>query len=150
MDLCPEDTDVWRVKGLIQQEISLDEFKSNNCGNALENLDAAMAAFDTFRILLKDEKKAKREIKEALTVYMKILIDTKNVEAVDMALEAIGTNKEELKELFKPISTAVEIVKSRDVSKYYELQVERREVVADIVKRLTGSEELLPEEYKGS
>jgi hypothetical protein len=36
------------------------------------------------------------------------------------------------------------------VNKYYELQAERREVVADIVKRLTGSVELLPEEYKGS
>ncbi len=105
-----------------------------------------MDAFDTFRSLLKDEKEAKREINKALTDYMKILIDTKNVEAVDMALESIGKNKEKLKELFKPVTTAVEIVKSRDVSKYYELQVERREVVADIVKRLTGSEELLPEE----
>lgn len=58
--------------------------------------------------------------------------------------------KEELKELFEPISIAVEIVKSKDLSKYYELQVERREVVADIVKRLTGSEELLPEEYRSN
>ena len=79
---------------------------------------------------------------------LKKLIDTKNVEAVDMALSAISEKKEELKMLFEPISIAVEIVKSRDVRKYYELQVERREVVAEIVKKLTGSEELLPDEYR--
>ena len=150
LELSPEDTDVWKVKGFIHLRISLDEFKSNNCGNALKNLDAAMDAFDTFHSLLKDEKEEKIEIYKALTYYLKDLIDAKNVKAVDMALESIGKNKKGLKELFKPVSTAVEIVKSRDVSKYYELQVERREVVADIVKRLTGSEELLPEEYKGS
>jgi len=150
LELSPEDTDVWKVKGFIHLRISLDEFKSNNCGNALKNLDAVMDAFDTFHSLLKDEKEEKIEIYKALTYYLKDLIDAKNVKAVDMALESIGKNKKGLKELFKPVSTAVEIVKSRDVSKYYELQVERREVVADIVKRLTGSEELLPEEYKGS
>jgi tetratricopeptide (TPR) repeat protein len=143
LELSPEDTDVWKVKGFIHLRISLDEFKSNNCGNALKNLDAVMDAFDTFHSLLKDEKEEKIEIYKALTYYLKDLIDAKNVKAVDMALESIGKNKKGLKELFKPVSTAVEIVKSRDVSKYYELQVERREVVADIVKRLTGSEELL-------
>jgi tetratricopeptide (TPR) repeat protein len=149
VELDPKFDIAWELKGLIQLHISSRDFINKNYGNALENLNAAMEAFETFHSFLKDEKKAKREINEVLTYYMKILIDAKNVEAVDMALESIGKNRKELKELFKPISTAVEIVKGEDVSKYYELQVERREVVADIVKMLIGSEELLPEEYKG-
>ncbi len=36
LELSPEDTAVWKAKGLIHQGISLDEFNSNNCGNALK------------------------------------------------------------------------------------------------------------------
>ena len=80
--------------------------------------------------------------------FMMRLIDTKNVKAVEMALLALFEKNKELRELFEPIHIAVEIVKSKDVNRYYELQVEMRELVAEIVKKLTGSEELLPEEYR--
>ena len=80
--------------------------------------------------------------------FMMGLIDTKNVKAVEMALLALFEKNKELRELFEPIYIAVEIVKSKDVNRYYGLQVEIRELVAEIVKKLTGSEELLPEEYR--
>jgi tetratricopeptide (TPR) repeat protein len=147
VELDPKFDIAWELKGLIHLHISSRDFINKNYGNALENLNSAMAAFDTLCILSEDKEE---DITGDLMAFLKRLIDAKTVEAVDMALESIGKNKEELKEVFEPISTAVEIVKGEDVSRYYELQVERREVVADIVKRLTGSEELLPEEYKGS
>jgi tetratricopeptide (TPR) repeat protein len=149
LELNPDDSYILYLKGLLHLKISLQEFKSNNYGNALTNLPYALDALDNFSTSAKDREQAKEKRDEVIMAFLKSLIDTKNVEAVDMALETIGTNKEELKELFKSITTAVEIVKGEDVNKYYELQVEIREVVADIVKRLTGSEELLPEEYKG-
>ena len=80
--------------------------------------------------------------------FMMGLIDTKNVKAVEMALLALFEKNKELRELFEPIHIAVEIVKNKDVNRYYELQVEIRELVAEIVKKLTGSEELLPKEYR--
>jgi len=148
LELNPDDTYPLYLKGLSHLKISLQDFKRNNYGNALENLNSAMGAFDAFSTFSKDKEKAKEEANEDLMTFQKHLIDTKNVEAVEMALLAIFKKKKELKELFEPIYIAVEIVKSRDVSKYYELQVERREVVAEIVKKLTGSEELLPVEYR--
>jgi len=148
--LVPEHACPWRLKGEVHLRISLQEFKKSNYGNALENLKSALDAFDTFSTLLEDKEKAKakEEVSEDLMAILKELIATKNVEAVEMALLAIFEKKEELKALFEPIYIAVEIVKSKDVNKYYDLQVERREVVADIVKKLTCSEELLPVEYR--
>ena len=143
--LNPKCAEAWYFKEQAHLAISLQEFKRNNYGNALENLTSAMDAFDNFSGFLKDREKGKEARNDDIMTFLKELIAAKNVEAVDMALNAIFEKKEELKELLEPIYVAVEIVKSKDVSKYYELQVERREVVAEIVKRLTGSEELLPE-----
>jgi len=150
IELTPEFSRVWLLKGAIHLKLSLLEFNKSNYGTAIENLDAALDAFDTdtYSVPFKDKEKAKKIISEGLMALLEGLISVKNVEAVETALLAILEKKNELKELFEPIYIAVEIVKSRDVNKYYELQVERREVVADIVKKLTGSEELLPEEYR--
>jgi tetratricopeptide (TPR) repeat protein len=148
VELDPEFSLAWDLKGKAHLAISLQEFKRNNSGNASENLNSAIDAFGAYTSLFKDKEKVKGNISEGLMVFLKELIDTKNVEALEMALSTIFEKNDEF-EIFKPISIAVEIVKSRDVSKFYDLQVERREVVADIVKKLTGSEELLPEEYRG-
>ncbi len=149
IELNPKFSLAWYFKEKVHLLISLQEFKRNNYGNALENLNSAIDAFDAFSTISKDKEKAKEKVTEDLMAFLKDVIDTKNVEAVDMALNTIYEKKKKLKELFESIYVALEIVKSKDVSKYYELQVERREVVAEIVKRLTGSEELLPDEYRG-
>jgi tetratricopeptide (TPR) repeat protein len=146
--LYPESADTWYFKGVLHLVTSTLEFINKNYGRALEDQNSAMIAFDSFSTFLKDERKANKIINESFMATLKKLIDAKNLEAVDMALEAIGKTKDEFKDFFEPISIAVEIVKSKDVNKFYELQVERREVVAEIVKKLTGSEELLPEEYR--
>jgi tetratricopeptide (TPR) repeat protein len=145
VELNPEHADAWHLKGSIYLNISWQVFIKKNYGDALENLNSAIDAFDAFSTFSKDKEKAKEDANEDLMSFLKVLINTKNVEAVEMALLAILEKKKELKELFGPISIAVKIVKSRDINKYYDLQVEMREVVADIVKKLTGSEELLPE-----
>ena len=51
--------------------------------------------------------------------FMMRLIDTKNVKAVEMALLALFEKNKELRELFEPIHIAVEIVKSKDMNRYY-------------------------------
>jgi tetratricopeptide (TPR) repeat protein len=148
LNLNPKDAAAWYVKGIVYLNISTGESRKNNYGNALENLNFALEALDRFLELAKGTEKVKESIREAFMEYLKELIETKNVKVVEMALNALFENKYELKEIFEPISTAVVIVKSKDLNKFYELQVERREVVADIVKKLTGSDELVPEEYR--
>lgn len=148
IELNPKDAGAWMLKGIVNFNITTKEFRRNNYGNALENLDCAIEALNRSADLLKDREKAEEIIKESLMAFFKERIETKNVKVIDMALNALFEKNEELKKLFEPIAIAVEIVKSKDINMYYELQVERREVVAEIVKKLTGSEELLPEEYR--
>ena len=148
LELNPENAEAWYVKGIAHLNMTTQEFGRNNYGNALESLKAAVVALDQFSSLLKDTEKAKDVIKGSLMEFLKELIETKNVKVVESALNALFAKKTEFKELFEPISIAIDIVKSRDLNKYYELQAERREVVVDIVKKLTGSDELVPEEYR--
>jgi len=149
VELNPKDARTWLLKGVMHLNLSLREFNRNNYGIAIENQNAALDAFDTYSVLFRDKEKTKKIISKDIMALLEDLIATKNTEAVEMALNSMFEKKKELKALFEPISIAVEIVKSKDVRKFYNLQVEMREVVADIVKKLTGSEELLPEEYKG-
>jgi hypothetical protein len=51
-------------------------------------------------------------------------------------------------ERIKPIIKAIEIVETKDIQKYYNLQIEEREIVGDVVKKITRSDELLPDEIK--
>jgi len=65
--------------------------------------------------------------------------------AVDIILKI---KNEEYSEYVKPITKAIEIVETKDMKKYYDLQVEEREIVADIVRKITKSDELIPEEIR--
>jgi uncharacterized protein len=51
-------------------------------------------------------------------------------------------------EILKPLCRAVEIVETKDIRNYYKLQIEEREIVAEIVQKLSKSEDLFPPEYK--
>ena len=148
LEFYPENATAWKLRGIAHLNMTTQEFGRNNYGNALESLSSAVVALDQFSSLLKDTEKAKDVIKGSLMEFLKELIETKNVKVVESALNALFAKKTEFKELFEPISIAVEIAKSKDLNKYYELQAERREVVVDIVKKLTGSDELVPEEYR--
>jgi hypothetical protein len=128
--LNPKDASPWLLKGVMHLNLSLREFNRNNYGIAMENQNAALDAFDIYSVLSKDKEKTKKIISKDIMALLEDLIATKNTEAVEMALNSMFEKKKELK------------------GKFYNLQVEMREVVADIVKRLTGSDELLPEEYR--
>ena len=135
------------IKGLIHLLIASREFKKKNYGNAIENLSLAMGSFDNC-LKAEEDKEVEEKVNSALVSFLKDLIENKNVEAVDIALKVMVEKREKLKELLELIILAVEIVKSKNKRKYYDIQVEKRDVVVDIVKRLTGSTELVPEEYK--
>jgi hypothetical protein len=63
--------------------------------------------------------------------------------------EIIDQQKDEFEQLIRPIIKAIEIVETKDLKKYYDLQIEEREIVADVVRRITKSDELIPDEIKG-
>lgn len=62
--------------------------------------------------------------------------------------EVIKLKGDEYRELIRPIISAIEIIEAKDMQKYYNFQVEEREIVADIVRTITRSDELLPDEIK--
>ena len=136
-----EDGDTWINKAKIYLKIATNKFKEYKYRNGKENVTYAMNSF------LKVWDVKEEEIKRIIADFLRNLIDSKHIEAVEISLEAIY-EKEELAELLEVISTAVEIIKTKNLKKYYELQIEKRDIVADIVKKLTGSEELLPEQYR--
>ena len=58
--------------------------------------------------------------------------------------EVIKLRGDRYRKLLNPVIEAIEIVETRDIQIYYSLQVEEREMVTDIVRKITGSDELLP------
>jgi hypothetical protein len=133
---------LWFRKAVIHLQMAIQEFTKNNHRNAIENLNFAMESF------LEVWDSNKEEIEKALVYFLKYLTNTGQNKALDISFETIVKKREELVEFLEPISIALEIFKTKNTKKYYDLQVEERDIVADIVKTLTGTEELLPEEYK--
>lgn len=81
--------------------------------------------------------------------FLKSAADTGELQIIKKASdEIIKLEGDEYRERIRPIIKAVEIVETRDIRKYYDLQIEEREIVADIVRKITGSNELVPEEIK--
>ncbi|MCS7130180.1 MAG: hypothetical protein NZ872_02035 [Archaeoglobaceae archaeon] len=119
------------------------EFKRENYGNAMRNLHEAVELFNSLL-----EKENQKYAKKLIGGFLIRLIENGNVEALEKSLEVVLKIGGELKELIEPIFIAIEIVKSKDLSKYYDLQIEKREVVVEIVRKLTGSDELIPEEFR--
>jgi hypothetical protein len=137
-----ENVDAMLEKGTIHLEISVREFKKDNYGNAVENLKFAMDSF------LKTWNTKEEKVRERIIDFFKNLTDLRQANAVEISFITIIEKNEELAEFLKPISVAVEIARTKDLKKYYDLQIEQREIVVDVVKRLTESEEFLPEEYR--
>jgi tetratricopeptide (TPR) repeat protein len=129
-------------RGSVLLILSIQEFNKNSNGNAIENLNSAMKSF---RKVWDTEE---GEIKEKIMDFIKELIDSKNIGALDISLGILLKEKEELTEFLEPISVALKIVKNKNIKIYYDLQIEKRDIVVDIVRKLTESKELLPEEYR--
>ena len=122
-------------------DLARDELKDDNRGSASKFIKFAFK--NSFK--LKDNV-----VKESTMGFLKSTADTGILSVLKAAVEEIiGQQKDEFEQLIRPIIKAIEIVETKDLKKYYDLQIEEREIVADVVKRITKSDELIPDEIKG-
>ncbi len=120
-------------------DLALDEFTTENRGNGTKFMKMAYDA---------GSKLDKDKIVELIMDFLKGAAAS-GLQVIKMAIdETVKLQGDEYRELIRPINKAVEIVQTKDIQKYYDLQVEEREIVADIVKKITKSDELLPAEIK--
>jgi len=134
--------DEFVLKNFIEASFTLaiNELKTGNRGNAIRLTQTAYEK----GVKLKADKLTKLTM-----TFLKNAANTGESSVIKAALdEVIRIKGDEYRELLKPILAAIEIIETRDIQKYYNLQVEEREVVADIVKTITRTDELLPDEIK--
>ncbi|MEA3283322.1 MAG: tetratricopeptide repeat protein, partial [Euryarchaeota archaeon] len=120
--------------------LALDELKVGNPGNASRLMKTAYDASTN----LDDDKVA------ALTMtFLKNAIESGELHIIKAAVdEVIKLQGDRYQNILKPITEAIGIVETEDIRRYYRLQVEEREIVADIVRKITQSDELLPAELR--
>lgn len=119
---------------------ALDELKAGNRGISTK----FMKVVHEISAELKEDKVAMLTIN-----FLKSAADSGDIQIVKVAVdEIIKLYGNKYEERIKPIIKAIEIVETKDIQKYYNLQIEEREIVGDVVKKITKSDELLPEEIK--
>ena len=123
-------------------ETALAEFERKNMGNARQALEGAVHFLRGL-----DEEDVKALAKEELTRFLTKIADFKNTENLRVALKVLSKTKG-FEEFLSPFKLSLDIVETKDVAKFYDVQVEKREIIAGIVERLSGSKDLLPPEYK--
>jgi hypothetical protein len=119
----------------------LVQLKAGNQGNAAKFM----------KLVHYMTSKIEREEKVSMLIinFLKSIADSGNLQVIRVAVdEIIKLFGNKYEERIKPIIKALEIIETKDIKKYYDLQIEEREIVADIVKTITKSDELLPEEIK--
>ncbi|NOR46454.1 MAG: tetratricopeptide repeat protein [Methanosarcinaceae archaeon] len=121
-------------------KLARDELKDDNRGSASKFIKFAF----------KNSSKLNYGAVNELTMgFLKSTTDTGILSVLKAAVEEIiDQQKEEFEQLIRPIIKAIEIVETKDLKKYYDLQIEEREIVADVVKKITKSDELIPDEIK--
>jgi tetratricopeptide (TPR) repeat protein len=130
------------IEGFIEIcfDLALEELKTGNYGNG----DMLMKmAFDA------NYKIGKDRIGALMLGFLKNAAKSGSISVIKVATDMIIKFRgDDYRKLISPIIKAIEIIETRDIQKYYGLQVEEREIVADIVKIITRSDELLPDEIK--
>ncbi|KAF5410316.1 MAG: hypothetical protein C5S43_04925 [Candidatus Methanocomedens sp.] len=115
--------------------LAMEELKDSNCGSAAKFIKMAF------------ENSSKLEIgivKELTMNFLKDSADSGELQVIKAAAEEIlNQQKDELTGLLRPILKAIEIIETRELKKYYDLQIEEREIVADVVRKITKSDELV-------
>ncbi|PWB49262.1 MAG: hypothetical protein C3F06_14950, partial [Candidatus Methanoperedenaceae archaeon] len=119
---------------------ALDELGAGNRGNSTKFM----------KVVHKISTELKEDKVTMLTInFLKSAAYSGDLQIVKVAVdEIIKLYGNKYEERIKPIIRAIEIVETKDIQKYYSLQIEEREIVGDIVKKITKSDELLPEEIK--
>ncbi|MDI9393995.1 MAG: tetratricopeptide repeat protein [Euryarchaeota archaeon] len=117
-------------------KIVFEELKIGNLGNGRKLI----------RTIFDLELQLKKETFEASMMgFFKTVVDSGEFEVLKITVDEIMKIKGgKFPELLKPLLNAVEIVETKDIQKYYKLQVEEREIVADIVQKVSKSEDLSP------
>jgi tetratricopeptide (TPR) repeat protein len=124
----------------VSMNLAVSELTAANRGNAIRLLEMAINK----GVALKAGTVA-----ALIMNFVKKAAETKQIPIIKAAVdEVMRLRGDEYRELLMPITKAMEIIETQDIQKYYSLQVEEREVVADIVKMITRSDELLPDEIK--
>lgn len=124
----------------IYLNLVLDELKKENRGNAAKFMKAVHDA---------SAKLQEDKVAILLMNFLKSAADSGDFQVVKAAVdEIIKLYGNKYEERINFIIKALEIIKTKDIQKYYNLQIEEREIVGDIVKRITKSDELLPEEIR--
>jgi tetratricopeptide (TPR) repeat protein len=120
--------------------LALEELEDGNRGNADKFIKTAF----------ENSSKLETDIIKELTMnFLKAATDSGELHVIKAAAEDIlDQQKDEFTALLRPITKAIEIIETRDLKKYYDLQIEEREIVADVVKKITKSDELVPDEIK--
>jgi uncharacterized protein len=120
--------------------LALEELKDGNRGSAAKFIKMA---FENSSKLEMDT------VKEFTMNFLKDVAKSGELKVIKaVAEEILDQQKDELTGLIRPIIKAIEIIETRDLNKYYDLQIEEREIVADVVKKITKSDELVPDEIK--
>jgi Flp pilus assembly protein TadD/DNA-binding MarR family transcriptional regulator len=140
IEIFPKDEDF--IEGTIDIcfNFALDELKAGNRGNSTRFM----------KVIHEISKELKEDKVAMLTInFLKRAADSEDIQILKVAVdEIIKLYGNKYEERIKPIIKAMEIVETKDIQKYYNLQIEEREIVGDIVKKITKSDELLPDEIK--
>ena len=120
--------------------LAMEELEDGNRGNAAKFIKMAFKNSSKLEIGI---------VKELIMNFLKDAADSGELQVIKAAAEEILTQqKDEFSGLIRPITKAIEIIETKDIKKYYDLQIEEREIVADVVRRITKSDELVPDELK--
>jgi len=120
--------------------LAIEELKDGNRGNA-----------DKFiKMAFENSSKLETDIIKELTMnFLKDAAESGEMQVIKAAAEEIlDQQKDEFTGLLRPITKAIEIIETKDLKKYYDLQIEEREIVVDVVRKITKSDELVPDELK--
>jgi tetratricopeptide (TPR) repeat protein len=120
------------------------ELRKNNIGNAIVSLRHALQIIQEIELT---EQQAKTTIKQ-LIEFLVAAVYLRNVGALRVVVDEISNALESMKgfpkEFLKPFKVAIEIVETEDINKYYDVQMELRDIVAKTVSILVGSDRLAP------
>jgi len=119
-------------------KLALDELKAENIGNAARLMKMAYDAGT-------DPEAGEADVLAMTITFLKDAVASGEITVIKTAVgEVIRLWGARYRKLLKPLIKAIEIVETGDIKRYYSLQVEEREIVADLVRSITGSDELLP------
>jgi len=128
------------VSWLICSRESIQAFRQRNFGHALETLKDGL----NYLSKLSEEDEPYSNLEQ----YLKEIVNVGKKDIFQTALESILEIVPESQDFLKPFIVALDIIKTEDTRKFYDVQIEIREVVAEVVRTITGSNNLLPEKYK--